>query len=218
LVLILSRAGFLMDELLGRVKAIRQSPVKKQVDSRLAEFKALGKKKSPDLFKELCFCTLTANFDAGKSIAIQERVCSGFLELPPKKLEARLRKLGYRYPNRAFYIQDSRKHALSLKKTLNGIEGERGKRDWLAKNIKGIGFKEASHFLRNIGFENLAIVDFHIVDLLARENLIEKPKTMTKTRYLEIEQVLKKIAGRLGMPLSELDLYLWFLETGKVLK
>jgi N-glycosylase/DNA lyase len=41
---------------------------------------------------------------------------------------------------------------------------------------------------------------------------------MTKKRYLEIEAVLKKIAEKLDMSLAELDLYLWYLETGKVLK
>ena len=86
------------------------------------------------------------------------------------------------------------------------------------KKIKGVGYKEASHFLRNIGYKNYAIVDFHIVDLLAKHNLIKKLKKMTKNKYLEIEELLKDIAERLGLNLAELDLYLWFLETGKILK
>ena len=78
--------------------------------------------------------------------------------------------------------------------------------------------KEASHFLRNIGFKDFAIIDFHIIDVLTRYNLIKKPKTLTAKRYLEIEGVLKKLANKLKMSLGELDLYLWYLETGKVLK
>ncbi|MFX1600424.1 MAG: N-glycosylase, partial [Promethearchaeota archaeon] len=81
-----------------------------------------------------------------------------------------------------------------------------------------IGYKEASHFLRNIGYSNYAIIDFHIIDLLVQYNLIEKPKTLTKTKYLKIEQVLKGIANKLNLNLAELDLYLWYLETGKILK
>lgn len=27
------------------------------------------------------------------------------------------------------------------------------KREWIVKNIKGMAYKEASHFLRNVGFE-----------------------------------------------------------------
>lgn len=207
-----------MKELVQSVKKLRKGSVKKLVDKRLAEFKELGKKQGKELFKELCFCTLTANFDAAKSMVIQEKVCNGFSELPEKELEKKLRALGYRYPNRASYICDSRKHLVGLKKRINSSKSEFELREWLAKNVKGLGFKEASHFLRNVGFENLAIVDFHIVDLLARHRLIKRPKTMSRKRYLEIEKVLKKIASKLEMPLAELDLYLWFLETGKVLK
>ncbi|MEM2975891.1 MAG: N-glycosylase, partial [Candidatus Bathyarchaeia archaeon] len=91
-------------------------------------------------------------------------------------------------------------------------------REWLVKNIKGIGYKEASHFLRNIGFTNLAIIDFHILNILTRHKLIKKPKTLTRKNYLEIEQTLKNIAEKLNLTLAELDLYLWYIETNKILK
>ncbi|MFX1391198.1 MAG: N-glycosylase, partial [Promethearchaeota archaeon] len=63
-----------------------------------------------------------------------------------------------------------------------------------------------------------AIIDFHIIDILVSYNLIEKPKTLSKSKYLEIEGVLKDIGRRLKLNLAELDLYLWYLETGKILK
>jgi len=91
-------------------------------------------------------------------------------------------------------------------------------REWLVESVKGLGYKEASHFLRNIGYDDYAIVDFHIVDLLVRHNLIKKPKTLSRVKYLEIEEILRKIAKKSGLTLAELDLYLWFLETNKVLK
>lgn len=81
--------------------------------------------------------------------------------------------------------------------------------------------KEASHFLRNIGYKNLAIIDFHIIDLLVKENLIKfdrKKKSLTKNKYLEFEKILKNLAEKCQVNLAELDLYLWYLETGKVLK
>ncbi|MEM2743849.1 MAG: N-glycosylase, partial [Nitrososphaerota archaeon] len=62
------------------------------------------------------------------------------------------------------------------------------------------------------------ILDFHIIDLLAKYGLIEKPKTLTRKRYLEIEKILKEIAEKLNINLAELDLYLWYLSTGKILK
>jgi len=187
------------------------------VEKRLEEFRNLGRKPASELFKELCFCLLTANYSAEGGIRIQKAVGDGFLTLSTEELAARLRELGHRFPEaRAAYISEARKHMNSLKGVLkgNGIEA----RDWLVENVKGLGYKEASHFLRNIGFEDVAIIDFHIVDILERHGLIMRPKTLTKKRYLEIEKVLQNLAGKLGMNLGELDLYLWYCETGKVLK
>ena len=48
--------------------------------------------------------------------------------------------------------------------------------------------------------------------------LIKRPKTLNRARYLEIEKVLENIAQKTKLTLDELDLYLWFLETGKILK
>jgi len=72
--------------------------------------------------------------------------------------------------------------------------------------------------LRNIGYKNLSIIDFHIVDLLVKNGIIEKPKTLIPKKYLEIEEILKQLAQRTNTNLGELDLYLWYEETGKVLK
>jgi N-glycosylase/DNA lyase len=91
-------------------------------------------------------------------------------------------------------------------------------REWLIAEVKGFGPKESSHFLRNVGFTDFAIIDFHIVDVLVRHGLIEKPKTVTKRRYLEIEELLRHIAKKADLNMAELDLYLWYMETGKVLK
>jgi len=49
-------------------------------------------------------------------------------------------------------------------------------------------------------------------------NLIKSPKNLTKKRYLEIEERLRKIGNKLKLTLAELDLYLWYMETGKILK
>ena len=105
-----------------------------------------------------------------------------------------------------------------LVKVLETIDDEFMVREWLVRNVKGVGYKEASHFLRNIGFKNLSIIDFHIIDLLARYGLIKKPRSLTRRRYLEIEGLLRRISEKLGISLAELDLYLWYMETGRILK
>ena len=204
----------LIDELLR----LKKSDVSGVVDKRLAEFKRLDEGSNNDIFKELCFCILTANFNAEKSIIIQRELGDGFLFLSENELADKLRRLGHRYPNtRAKYIVYARRFKDSLRDVIGSLSGER-LREWFVKYLKGLGYKEASHFLRNIGFEDYAIIDFHVVDLLVKHGLVVKPKTMTKMRYLEIERVLKVVAEKAGFTLAELDLYLWFMETGKVLK
>lgn len=211
--------GCEIEELLKSIGKLKNSEVKSLVDARIKEFKENGKKMSSELFKELCFCILTANFNAERSIKIQEEIDDGFLTLPEHQLARKLKELGHRYPNtRAKYIVEARKYEDSLKDIINSFDDGDKLREWLVKNIKGIGYKEASHFLRNIGFTNFAIIDFHILDILAKHKLIEKPKTLTKRKYLEIEELLREIGRKLNLNLAELDLYLWYMETGKVLK
>jgi len=208
-----------MNGLLESVEYLKNSEVKKLVDDRLREFRELGNGSSNEIFKELCFCILTANFNAEKSMKIQMKIGDGLLILPESLLASKLKELGHRYPNtRARYIVDARKHKNSLRTTIKMFNDENKLREWLDKNVKGIGYKEASHFLRNIGYTDFAIIDFHIIDVLTKYKIIEKPKTLTKRSYLEIEELLRKIAGKLNLNLAELDLYLWYMETGKILK
>ncbi|MFX0026382.1 MAG: N-glycosylase, partial [Candidatus Hermodarchaeota archaeon] len=135
------------------------------------------------------------------------------------KLTERFKEYGYRFPNiRSKFIIEARKSKDELKNKIKSELNKNDLREWIVENIKGIGYKEASHFLRNIGFTNYAIIDFHIIDLLVAHGLIDKPKTLNRIKYLKIENILKNIADKLNLNLAELDLYLWFLETGKILK
>ena len=130
-----------------------------------------------------------------------------------------MRSLGYRFPNiRTRYIVEARRHIGSIKKTITSISDAKRIREWLIKNVKGIGPKEASHFLRNIGFTNLAILDFHIINILTRYGIIVKPKNLTWKRYLEIEEKIRNIADQCNINMAELDLYLWYMEREKILK
>ena len=206
-----------MDALLCMTVKLRDSEVRQMVDQRMSEFEKLGKQDDKELFKELCFCILTANYSAEGGIRIQKAIGDGFLDIPRDALAARLRELGYRFPNvRADFIAKARRHAEGLRR-IASMEAPAA-REWLVANVKGLGMKEASHFLRNIGFRDVAIIDFHIIDSLERHGMIERPKTLTPAKYLEIEGVLGTLAGKSGMTLGELDLYLWYCETGKVLK
>ncbi|MDD5111761.1 MAG: N-glycosylase/DNA lyase [Candidatus Altiarchaeota archaeon] len=207
------------DILVNTVKRIKNSGVRRLVDSRMREFKALGRKSNDEIFKELCFCILTANFQANRSIEIQREIGGRFITLSQERLAGRLRALGHRFPNtRASYIVEARRHKGALKETMASHKDERELRDWVVRNVKGLGYKEASHFLRNIGYLKLAIIDFHIVDILVRHRLMRRPKSLSRNNYLRIERLLERLAGRLKLSLAELDLYLWYCETGTILK
>ncbi len=199
---------------------LQNSKVKQIVDNKISEFKSFSNAKNSELFKELCFCLMTANFVAEKSLAIQKKIGAGFLTLAESVLAEKLKQMGHRFPNtRAKYIIEAREHINNLRKIIKGKD-ELEIREWFVQNVKGLGYKEASHFLRNIGFENFAIVDFHIVDLLVRNGFMENPRTksFTRNKYLEIEKILERIAKKSNLTLAELDLYLWYSETGKIVK
>ncbi|MHA1791685.1 MAG: N-glycosylase/DNA lyase [Promethearchaeota archaeon] len=209
-----------MNELIEQIRNLMNSNIAVKINRRLNEFKMFKNATSHDLFEELCFCILTANCSAESCINVQKNAGKKFRTLTREEDFSRLLKEnGYRFYNvRAKYIADAVKYRDEIKDILKKHGDDFTLRDWLAKNIMGLGYKEASHFLRNIGHENLAIIDFHIVDILERNGLIKKPKTMTKKKYLEIEEVLATIAEKLNISLAALDLYLWFIETGKILK
>ena len=208
-----------IQDLIREIERLKKSSVKALIEKRIREFEELRRKSSEEIFIELCFCILTANYNAEKSVMIQKNIQKGFLTLPQHDLEEKLRELGHRYPKtRAKYIVEARKYAKNIKSVISSFRNEASLREWLVKNIKGLGYKEASHFLRNIGYKNLAIIDFHIIDILAKYGIIQKQKTLTPRKYLQIEETLRTIAKETNLTLAELDLYLWYLETQKILK
>ncbi|MHA2182080.1 MAG: N-glycosylase/DNA lyase [Promethearchaeota archaeon] len=209
----------MMQELLDCIDNLKKEKINHLIKKRIKEFSEIGKKPLDTIFGELCFCIMTANCSAEKCIEVQAKIGEGFQNLNESELSTKLKMFGYRFPNiRAEYIVKARDHKDELKKSLSTSTNLIELREWVVKNIKGIGYKEASHFLRNIGYKGYAIIDFHIIDLLTKYQLITKPKTLTKKKYLEIEELLGKIAEELNLSLGELDLFLWYLETGKVLK
>jgi len=210
-----------MRTLSHKLISLKNSPMAGKVRSRMAGFKAKGRSGKDEIFKELCFCLLTANYSAEGGIRVQDAIGDGFLHMGERSLAGALRGLGYRFPNaRARYIIEARKKKSELEAVLASEQDAMKKRDWLVEDLLGLGYKEASHFLRNIGYDGFAIIDFHIIDLLAREKMIERPKSrsLTKNRYLKIERLLADLASGSGISPGELDLYLWYMETGKVLK
>jgi len=207
-----------MHELLSTIQSLKTSPIQKKIRQRIKEFKSIDTHSPNQLFTELCFCILTANFNSERTIHIHGNLYPYFCTEPKESLAKKLRHAGYRFPNtRAMYICEATTKKDILPTIIHTLDHDQ-RRDWLANNIKGLGYKEASHFLRNIGFDDYAIIDFHILDILERSHAIKKPTTLTVKKYKEIEQVLRTIATQTHLTLAELDFYLWYIETGKILK
>jgi len=200
-----------------QIKNLQKSPISKQIDKRLSEFTLLGKRGNEDWFSELCFCILTANSKAQTAINIQAELgAKGFLNKSFEEIVSVIRKNNHRFHNnKAKYIVEARKFA----KIKDILMKEKDPRAFVEKNIKGLGWKESSHFLRNVGFTNYAILDRHIQNLFVSEGYLkEKPKSLNQKTYFEIEKVFQKLAKEMKMNCAELDLYMWYIKTGKVLK
>ncbi len=209
-----------IDQLIKDIRKLMADPkVKRTVDQRLKSFRDARRKPPEKLFEELVFCILAANFTAVGSMRIVDRLGEKLLRLDRGKLAEELRKLGHRYPEaRAGYIVEAREKLPEVMRAVREIGDEHRLRSWLAENVRGLGYKEASHFLRNIGYRDLAIIDFHILRILRRYGIIGSVKSLTRKRYLQLESVLREIASRIGISLAELDLYLWYMDSGKILK
>lgn len=212
-----------MNKLIKEIKSLKNSSVRNRVNKRLKEFENFKNKDTKGWFSELCFCILTANSKAATALKIQKELTSkGFCEYSHDLIRETIKKNKHRFHNnKATYIISARKH-INIKDKIKKIikqKGEHEAREWLIKNIKGLGYKEASHFLRNVGYKNLAILDRHILSLMKENGFIkENSKTLNKKKYLEIEKNFKKIADALKMSCAELDLYMWYMKTGEVLK
>ncbi len=200
---------------------------KDEIERRLNEFKFLWENASEEeLFAELAFCLLTPQSKATVCWrAIEELRDSGILFFgSPDDIVDFLTGVRFKYTKakniiyaRNFFSENSK---INIRGKLSNFFSPVEMREFLVKNIRGIGYKEASHFLRNVGLgEGLAILDRHILKNLASLGVIDEiPKTLTRKKYLEIEEKMRDFAKEIGIPMAHLDLVLWFKEAGLIFK
>ncbi len=212
-----------IDGLVHMVREAQSMPnVRKAVNARMLEFIEVSRSGSDRWFEELTYCLLTAYSSArmGYKCVAALRENNALLENGVDEIYSCLQEQGHRFAEkRAEYIFSAREHVSHIKELLQSQKNSRQAREWLVTNIMGLGMKEASHYLRNVGYFDLAIIDRHILSNMIELKIIpEAPKSLTKKRYLEYEVILDSAARKLGMPLGEMDLYLWQRKTGEVLK
>jgi len=212
-----------VEAMADEVLRLRDGPeLRSMVDNRIAEFLEVNERGTEKWFEELTYCLLTAYSSARLGQLCVDALCDrdALLHGDLDQVVETLRTQGHRFAEkRAEYIVTARELAPTLKGTIQGFQDVKAAREWLAKSVKGLGWKESSHFLRNVGYLDVAIIDRHIISNMVDHGILEeRPKSITKRRYLEYERILAEVAMRVRMTLGEMDLYLWYRKTGKVLK
>ncbi len=193
-----------------RAAAIRQ---------RLDDFKRVP---ATEYFYELVYCLLTPQSSAvNAGRAVDALRCAGFDWKEVDAAAILFRKEHYiRFHNtKGKRLAELKAQFPAISQHLSNDSAGPELRAWLVRNVKGLGWKEASHFLRNIGHRDLAILDRHILKHLKKHNVIRSlPKSLAEKHYLSIENKFKGFALHTGISMDELDLLFWSLETGEILK
>lgn len=191
---------------------------KKDIENRLADFRNVPKT-AEALFPELVFCLLTPQSKAVECDKAVKRLAANSLLFSgtEKRVNPHVRPIRF-HNQKTRSIVEARKHMVQLPHIVS-LDPEEA-REWLVSNVRGLGYKEASHFLRNVGRgEELAILDRHILKNLVKHSAIKEiPKTLTKKRYMETEQKMKEFSRRVNVPVAHLDLLFWSEEAGRIFK
>jgi N-glycosylase/DNA lyase len=194
---------------------------------RLEKFKEVWVKgRDEEIFEELAFCIFTPQSKARACCnAIHRLKETGLLfrgsdkEITDRINDVRFKnkKAAYLVKARNFFTKNGK---VCIKPAISQFKNMYECREWLVKNVTGFGYKESSHFLRNIGFgEDIAILDRHIMKNLKNLKVIsEIPESLSKAKYLDIEKRMAALSKQIHIPLSHLDLLLWYKETGEILK
>ncbi|HJQ32846.1 MAG TPA: hypothetical protein VJ866_11730 [Pyrinomonadaceae bacterium] len=198
-----------------------------EIRARLAEFDAVWRAADDArLWEEMVYCIFTAGASARMGLGSVEAVRHLLPRGTHDELAAALTGR-HRYPNsRSGYIVETRAYlqgdcGMRLRERLESFADPLERRDWLARSrgVKGLGYKESSHFLRNVGLRGYAILDKHILRCLAEVGVIETPQPpTTRARYLATEERLRRFARDTRIDFDELDLVLWSMKTGEILK
>jgi N-glycosylase/DNA lyase len=201
---------------------------RKEIRVKLLEFRGVWREGSDErLWEEMVYCFFTGGCSARMGLRSIEAVRHILEDGDFGQLSSALSGV-HRFPfARSRYIVASRDFLCAsgiktgLKRHLTSLKDPIDRRDWLVKEkrIKGLGYKEASHYLRNIGLPGYGILDKHVLYCLAELGVIDDPKPpSTRTKYLTAEEKMREFAAQIEIDFDELDLVLWSMKTGEILK
>lgn len=197
------------------------------IAARLAEFQRIGHGDERRLFEELCFCLLAIQSKARSADSAVRGLSRGGLLWKGRTgdIASYLRHRTRFHNHKATYIVRARDRFFSgegpsLENLLDSFAWASDARAWLAHEVHGLGLKEASHFLRNVGRgEALAILDRHVLRNLAWHGVLgPSGGSLTPRRYFVFEDRMARFADDVGIPMGVLDLLFWSRETGEIFK
>lgn len=200
--------------------------IKEIVDLRLLEFERIRRYGTDEeIFEELCFCILTPQSKARMAEKVIENLKRKDLIYKSnyEKIVDELNLVRFKYHKAKYLCELQEKFVVGgkpvIKEALERFSDVYLKRKWLVENVKGIGMKEASHFLRNIGFyKDVAILDRHVIRNLLKYGKLSKVYNLSVKNYSYIESIMKNWAEELKIPFEYLDFVLWYKETGDIFK
>ena len=204
------------------------SEIKNDIEKRLNEYKEIWENGSnEDIHAELSFCILTPQSKARNAWkAITSMREDGVLFTGDAETLTEYLNIVRFKNNKAKYLVELRNQMtdkdgkIITKYFFEKMPSVQERRNWIVENIKGMSWKEAGHFLRNVGFgQEVAILDRHILKNLVRLQVIDEiPKTLNKKTYLDIENKMKNYCKEVSIPMDSMDLLLWYLEAGEIFK
>jgi N-glycosylase/DNA lyase len=190
------------------------------IHARLADFSSVP---TSGYFYELAYCLLTPQSSAVNADAVVAKLRAGGFFERAFDAEHLLREPAHyiRFHRvKARRLLEAREKYVETMEILSARLAPHDLRAALVRHVNGFGLKEATHFMRNIGRSGgLAILDRHILRNLKRFGVIRSiPATLTTKRYLSIERRFARLADEIGIPIDELDLLFWSMETGEIRK
>ena len=176
-------------------------------------------KSEEEIFYDLCFvlCSPQTKFDNNYKVNLELQKRDFYnKDILEEDLKQILKPVRY-YNNKARYLLEIKNNFKVIIQNLacvalcsekypdDSFTRSKRMRDFLVSEIKGIGMKTASHFLRNQGHEELAIIDTHIIKFLSRQTGCD----VANCSYIDLEIEFRNIAKENHVSPAELDIWLW---------
>jgi N-glycosylase/DNA lyase len=214
-------------------KTIRRLCV--EVQSERRDLQCWSSRTEEDLLYEACVCMFSSQmvFELAEATAqrlrdfellrtnnlidYEQRISIALSDPLTIYQRGQTRKVRPRFKNRlasllATTVLSMRAQSVSIHGTLTSARTAREARELLINLIWGFGPKQASLFLRRVGYcSELAVLDTHILDYLRVARGIDpKPNVLSRiSGYEKIEAEFQSVAAEFGHPVGCVDLAMW---------